>query len=213
MTATVPSGSDDVAETAIADEIIPTPLESGSVEAEQAASAAVDEVADDGTALVEGMTTTATDGDDAAVPPQSAAAVEAGEVQPTAGSVSVDDAPEIEPEQQKPVSVAETVVEGDAVAAAGSAAASSSSPDAVPGAVAEETSMDAVASTDVESTDQPGCAAGHDLADNDDTAVETPASAVGTDDPTAVSSEQEVCMCVCVLLVTSGRKVGLMRYI
>jgi len=141
--AAILSGDDAVAE-AVVDEAMPTPLESGSMEAEQLASAAGDDVADGGTAPVEMKTPT--DGDNTAASPQGADVVEAG-VQPTVGDAAIDDGSEIGPEEQ-PVSGTGTVMEGDAVAAAGSVASSSSSPDGVPGAVAEEPSAQTVGADD-----------------------------------------------------------------
>jgi len=186
--ATVPACDDAVAET-IVEDVIPTPLESGSMGAEQPASAAVEEAADAGTAPMK--TKTATDGDIAAVPPQSAAVVGAGEVQPTQGSAATNDGPDTGPEQQL-VSVTEAVV---AVEVAGPAAAFSSSLDGVPVAVAEETSPDDIGSAVVESMEQ-ACATGAGVADDNGATEETSAQAVGAGDPTAAIFNQQVCLCV-----------------
>ena len=135
--------------------------------------------------------------EEAIASPQSADVVAAGEAQPAAGSAAIEDAPETGPEQRS-VSMAPAAAEGDAAAAAaaGVAAVSSSSPDAVPVAVAEETSPGAVGSVDAESIGRPACATGDEVANDDERAVRTCAQALGADGPPAASSEQEVCVVV-----------------
>jgi len=164
VAAAVPCGDTAVAET---DETMPMLLESGCVEAEQPVSAAVEEVADD--AMVPVEVKAATDGDDTDAPLQSADVVEGGAVQPTADDTIVDAGPEAGPVQQL-VSVMEVVVEGGAVAAAGSAVAFSSSPDGASGALVDETSTDGMGSVVAEST-QVAWAAGDEVANEDSTAM------------------------------------------
>jgi len=192
VAAAVPSDDTTVAETVV-DETMPTPLESGCVDAEQPVFVAVGEVAGDMPVSVE-MKAAATDEKETALSPQSADVVEAGEVQPTADDTAIDVGPETEPEQQL-VSVTEAVVEGGAVATAGSAAAFSSSPNGAPGADVEEPFPDAVGSVGVE-TIESACTTGAEVTDDNDTAVAMSAQAVGADDPTvsAVYLDHEVCL-------------------